>query len=193
MNYPLLKPMPLSVAEFREIELNAPEEERWELIDGLIVKSMAGGTIRHNVIVQNIASCIRAELRRRGSVCRPYTENVRLDSEAGPLSTLPDVVVSCDPYRGSATTVENAVAVFEVHSTASRMRDRSVKLEAYMRIQSVQTIVLVEQIAMSVVTFTRSGKTWIREELTNTSDRVTLAGLDLDVPVVEIYEEVELG
>lgn len=191
MNYPLMKPARLTVEEFRELELNAPAEERWELIDGVIYKSMAGGTIRHNVIVQNVSTFVRAELRRKGSGCRSYTENVRLDAGESGLSTLPDVVVSCNPPRGDATSLNDATAVFEVHSTASRERDKSTKLEAYMRVPNVQTIVLIEQIAMSVVTFTRAGNKWVRDELRDASDTVRLEGLDIDLPLSAIYEEIE--
>ena len=66
MNYPLMKPARLTVEEFRAMEAQAPADERWELINGVIVKSQAGSTARHNDIVQNVASTLRAELRRNG-------------------------------------------------------------------------------------------------------------------------------
>jgi Uma2 family endonuclease len=191
MNYPLMRPQRLTVEEFREIELNAPAEERWELIDGVIYKSMAGGTLRHNMIVQNVSTFVRGELRKRGSGCRSYTENVRLDAGASYLSTLPDVVVSCDPPRGDATTLNDATAVFEVHSTASRERDKSTKLEAYMQLPSVQTIVLIEQVAMSVVTFTKSGTKWVRDELREPTDAIHLEGLEIALPLSAVYEDVD--
>lgn len=51
MNYPLMKPRRLTVEEFRAMEAHAPADERWELINGVVYKSQAGGTVRHNDIV----------------------------------------------------------------------------------------------------------------------------------------------
>lgn len=191
MNYPLIKTHRLTVDEFREMELNAPEEERWELIDGVIVRSMAGGTIRHNMIVQNVAGALQRALRSRGSRCRAYTESVRLDADGKDLSTLPDVVVSCDPPGGDKTTLYDATAVVEVHSTASRQRDKSEKLDAYMSLPGVRTIVLIEQVSMGVMTHTRSANGWLRLEFSSPDDRIAFDGLDVCMTLAEIYEDVE--
>jgi Uma2 family endonuclease len=190
MSYPLLKPRRLTVAEFREMELNAPEDERWELINGVIVKSMAGGTLRHNTIVLNIAGVLHAELRRLGSTCRPYTENVRLDSAAANLSTLPDVVVTCTPHAGKETALTDAAAVVEVHSTSSRERDKSVKLDAYLSLPGVRTVLLVEQETMHVVVHTPSERGWLRQEFVAPEDSVTFDGLGVAVTLAQIYEDV---
>ena len=42
--------------EFKELDLEAPADERWELIGGYIFRMMTGGTAAHNEIVINMSS-----------------------------------------------------------------------------------------------------------------------------------------
>lgn len=190
MNYPLMKSRRLTVDEFREMEANAPEDERWELINGIIHKSMAGGTVRHNDIVQNVASTLRAELRRRGSPCRTSTENVRLDIPDAQISTLPDVLVSCGVRPGGARTLANAAAVIEVLSPSTSARDRGEKLDAYLTLPGLNVVVLVEQDAMHVVSYTRSADGFLRREFSSPEDSVAFEDLSVSMTLAEIYEDV---
>ncbi|PZQ17274.1 MAG: Uma2 family endonuclease [Ancylobacter novellus] len=190
MNYPLMRPRRLTVAEFRELEAQAPDDERWELINGVIYKSMAGGTRAHNAIVQNVTSALLVSLRRSGSPCRPYSENMRLDIEAAELSTLPDVVVTCAPVSDGAKAIDKPAAVIEVLSRSTSARDRTDKLEAYFTLASVRTIALIDQEAMLVVVHTRTEEGWLRSKLTDPSDRLEFAGVGASLALSEIYEEI---
>ncbi|WP_020184355.1 Uma2 family endonuclease [Methylopila sp. 73B] len=190
MSLPLLKPRRLTVDEFRELEANAPEDERWELLNGVIYRSMAGGTVRHNDIVQNVSSRLRGELRRIGSPCRTSTENVRLDIPAIGASTLPDVFVNCGPRPGAARTLDDATAVVEVLSPSTSARDRGEKLDAYMTLPGLRTIALIEQDRMHVATYTRTDDGFLRQDLTSPTDRVAFDGLDVSMTLAEIYEDV---
>lgn len=185
-----MKPRRLTVAEFRELEAQAPEDERWELINGVIYKSMAGGTRAHNAIVQNITSALLVSLRRANSPCRPYSENMRLDVEAAELSTLPDVVITCSPVRDGAKAIERPVAVVEVLSRSTSARDKTDKLEAYYSLPGMRTIALVDQEAMLVVVHRRKGDGWLRSELTDPAARLEFDGVDVSLSLSEIYEEI---
>jgi len=46
----------LAFDEFKELDLEAPADERWELIGGYIFRMMTGGTAAHNEIVINMSS-----------------------------------------------------------------------------------------------------------------------------------------
>ncbi len=185
-----MKPRRLTVDEFRELEANAPEDERWELINGVIYKSMAGGTRAHNLIVQNVASSLMTKLRELGSPCRPFTENMRLDIAAAELSTLPDVVVSCAPMTDGTKAIADAAAVVEVLSRTTSSRDRSEKLETYLTIPGLRTLALIEQEAMQVVTYSRAESGWLRVALKEPDDRVEFNGLDVSLTLATIYEDV---
>ncbi|GLK56017.1 Uma2 family endonuclease [Methylopila capsulata] len=190
MSYPLVKPRRLTVAEFREIELNAPEEERWELLDGYIVKSMAGGTKIHNLIVFNIQSALMNALRRKGSPCRAFSENVRLDIDPSLASTLPDVVVSCSPWAGSPTSISDAAAIVEVLSPSTAFVDLGAKLDAYLTLDSLRTCLFVEQKKRAVIVHRKTNDGWLRQDLSSPTDRVAFDGLDVSMTLAEIYEDV---
>lgn len=190
MNYPMMKPRRLTVDEFRELEAQSPEDERWELINGVIYKSMAGGTRAHNIIVQNVASSLMTMLRASKSPCRPFTENMRLDIAAAELSTLPDVVVSCSLMTDGTKAISDAQAVVEVLSPTTSGRDRSEKLDAYLTIPSLRTLALVEQEAMQVVTYTRTDSGWLRREFTKPDDRLAFEGLDVSLALADVYEDI---
>ena len=190
MNYQFRKPSRLSVAEFRELEAQAPADERWELINGVIYKSMAGGTRAHNAIVQNVTSALLVRLRRSKSPYRPYSENMRLDIEAAELSTLPDVVVTCAPVKDGAKSIMRPVAVVEVLSRSTSARDKTEKLDAYFMLEGLRTIALIQQETMMVVVHTRVDKGWLRSELSDPSSRLEFAGVEASLALSEIYEEI---
>jgi Uma2 family endonuclease len=191
MSYPLLQPRRISVEEFRAMEAQAPAGERWELINGVIVKAQAGTTVRHNDIVQNVASVIRAELRRLGSKCRTSTENIRLDIENATTSVMPDVIVNCGERRGPSTTFRTACAVVEVISPSTSGDDKVWKLETYFTLPELRTVLLIEQTEMRVASHTRTSRGWIRVDLVNPEDAVMLDGLDVSITLAQIYDEIE--
>lgn len=191
MNYPLLKPRRLTVEEFRAMEAQAPADERWELINGVIIKSQAGSTVRHNDIVQNVASIIRAELRRKGSKCRTSTENIRLDIEGATTSVMPDVIVNCGERRGPSTTFRTASVIVEVISPSTSAHDKVAKLETYFTLSELRTALLIEQAEMYVVSYTRSPKGWLRNDFDQPDDSVALDGLEVSITLAQIYDEIE--
>jgi len=180
----------LNVVDFRTLEMDAPEDERWELIDGRLHRMMAGGTFAHNAIIQNIAQTMTAAFRKRRSGCRPYTENIRLEPSDQDTSTLPDVVAICQPHPLSSSTIRNPVVVVEVLSKGTRSKDLSAKRRAYRRIASLRHIVFVEQEAMSVEADHRGGEEWRTETLVAPSDALALAAIEFEMALSAVYEDV---
>jgi len=193
MSYPLLKPKRLTVEEFRAMEAQAPEDERWELINGVIYKSQAGSTIRHNDIIQNVATTLRAELRRKGSQCRTSTENVRLDIDGAAASVMPDVLVNCGERRGPSTTFRTASAVVEVISPSTSAHDKVSKLETYFTLAELETVLLIEQAEMRVVCYTRSPKGWLRNDFEQPGDIIELDKLGISITLAQIYDEIDFN
>eukprot|EP01037_Dinobryon_pediforme_P027401 gene27401-30281_t len=126
-----------TVAEFEELELDAPDGERWELIDGQIVRMMTGGTIAHNRIVRNFAGAVERALGAKGSPCEVFTENVKFATDALDTATYPDVIVTCEPVKNEATKIEAPVVLVEVLSKTSVARDRIEKWSQYARATSL--------------------------------------------------------
>src|SRR5438477_4369318 len=102
--------------EFEELELEAPAEERWELIGGYIFRMMTGGTAAHNEIVINLSSRLQTHFRERAMPCRVYSENVKLERRELDLSVFPDIVVRCGPRAAGLLAIDDPVVIIEVHS-----------------------------------------------------------------------------
>jgi Uma2 family endonuclease len=182
----------ITVKEFAELELEAPEGERWELIGGQIVRMMTGGTIAHNRIVQNLVVSIRTGLRRLGSRCDVFSENVKFEQADEDTATYPDVIVTCEPIRNEAQAINRPVVLIEVLSRTSAARDRVEKWQRYAKAGSLGAYILVEQREPLVEIYSRQGtsQTWAWSRLEGLGGTVELAALDLAIPVAEIYDRV---
>ena len=61
----------MSLDDFEDLLADQPEDERWELICGRVVRMMVGGRWVHNLIVGNIASTRGCDVRDRpAGLCR---------------------------------------------------------------------------------------------------------------------------
>lgn len=172
------------------MEAQAPADERWELVNGVLIKSQAGGTVRHNDIVQNVALALRTQLRRIGSNCRTSTESVRLDIEDATTSVMPDVIVNCGEPRGARTTFRTAAMVVEVISPSTSSHDKVEKLEAYFTLADLKHVLLIEQASMRVTAYARSAKGWLRQDHERADDVIALDALGVELTLAEIYDEI---
>lgn len=155
-------------------------------------EAMAGATFAHNTLKQNCVMALRQGLR--GSGCRVFDENVRLDIAADDHFTYPDVLVTCHPADLAETRiVRHPGLIIEILSNSTELRDRSWKFEQYQRLPDLQQYVLVSQKRVLVESFVRTSHgTWELTTLRQFTDVLSLVSLGLRVPLAAIYEEVEL-
>lgn len=180
----------VALADFRTLELNAPADERWELVGGTVWRMMTGGTKAHNTIVQNIGGLFREGLRRAGRSCRPYTENIRVVNETADLSVFPDVVVDCGPFDPRASDAAEPVVVVEVLSPGTRDKDVRAKGPRYRHVASIQVILFVEQDNPFVEVHRRTGEIFQIEEADGMDAIVRLPEIGVDLPLSSIYADV---
>ena len=86
-------------------------------------ENRAGGTKRHNLLIQNCVLALRGSLRGRG--CSVFAENVRMAVDKNQHYNYPDVVVSCAPTDTDPRTVYEPILVIEVLSASTEARDRA--------------------------------------------------------------------
>lgn len=181
----------LSESEYLEIERAA--EQRSEYLDGEMF-AMAGASPRHVAIVSNLVGELHGRLK--GGPCRVFSSDLRLRVEATGLHTYPDVVVACDALRFSdakADTLLNPVVLFEVLSPSTQSYDRGEKFAHYRTLDSLVDYILVGQTEPHVEHFSRQrdGR-WILWESREPGDVLELAGLELRLPLREIYAGLDL-
>jgi Uma2 family endonuclease len=161
----------MDLDDFEEYLADKPDNEKWELIGGRVVKMMVGARWTHHRLVQNINFLLTSHLRERRENCRTFTETFWLKQRFLRLAVFPDVMVQCGAPDRDATAIDDPVVLFEVVSPGSEGRDRRDKASLYRRLPSLQHYVLVERDAVSVDVITRHGeRAWLDEE--------TIEGLD---------------
>lgn len=128
----------MTLPEFLDWE--GRQDERYEYVSGQAYL-MAGGTIRHSLIVGEFSARLRDGARARG--CRTHSSDMKLRLPDGSIY-YPDVFVSCG-QPSSQQYEDDAVLVIEVLSSSTRSTDRREKARAYGTLPSIQSYVLVEQ------------------------------------------------
>ena len=181
----------MALDDFEEMLADKPDNERWELIGGRVVRMMVGARLEHNYLVQNIAFALRERLRAGGSLCRTTTETFRLKATQQASSLLPDVMVHCNPFDGGSTSISNPVVLVEIVSPGSEGRDRVEKWNIYKKLPSLQHYLIVSRNAPLVDIYDRVGIAWpdVRR-IEGLGGIVTLPALGLSVPMAEIYRDV---
>ena len=143
---------------FREyLQLEEAAEERHEFCDGAIV-AMAGGTPEHALLIANFTGLLGAGLR--GGPCRGYSSDLRIRVLETSLATYPDISVICGPLQRDPedrNTATNPTVLVEVLSPSTAGYDRGEKLDHYLRIPTLQEVVLVDHRRAHVDVYRRTG------------------------------------
>jgi Uma2 family endonuclease len=115
-----------------------PDDERWELIDG-VAYAMAAPSLTHQTVVGELF--VQISLFLRGKPCRPFVApfDVRLprgnEADDDILTVVqPDITVVCDPSKLEESGCRGAPDwVIEVLSPSTAAKDQIQKLAAYER------------------------------------------------------------
>lgn len=168
------------------------QERRWEFVDG-VMTMMAGGTVDHNTIADNVAAALRSAARAKG--CRTFTHNQKVTPARNEDSTYPDVLVVCGKLAGSATAVEAAAVIVEAVSKSSRTTDYGKKWDSYRSIDELRHYVAVQQDEAAVLMFSRTSEAapWRKDESEGLDAQVMIAALGVTLTLRQIYERTSLA
>jgi Uma2 family endonuclease len=177
--------------EYLALERSA--QERSEYLDGDMV-GMSGGSRKHNLIVTNIVSELRSQLK--GRACEVYPSDMRVKVSATGLYTYPDVVVVCGEPQFEDTNVDtliNPVIVVEVLSDSTEAYDRGAKFGHYRKIESLVEYVLVSQEEFRIEHYVRqTAGQWTRSETRGLTGSLDLTSIQCQARMTEIYDRVQL-
>lgn len=178
----------MSVNQFFAFEDSLPPGEKWELIQGRLVM-MAGGALRHSQICANLIAALHGRLR--DTPCIMYTSDANVSREEASTSAYPDVVIRCGDPLGDVRTMTDPFALIEVASPSSEHADFGSKLEAYTLIPSLQAYAVVRQDEWRVEIWRRAADDeWDKDVLKSVDSVLELPGLDVSVPLLEIYDRI---
>jgi Uma2 family endonuclease len=112
---------------------------RHEWVDGAVY-AMAGASLRHNLIKDNISAAARRLPLSSG--CRITTSDTKVQTERAVY--YPDVVVACGPTDLDGLVEQKPCCIVEVLSPSTSAIDTREKLAAYRAMPSLQDYLVVE-------------------------------------------------
>jgi len=176
------------------LELEEKAEYKSEYRDGEIVP-MTGGTTNHNQIAGNFYANLK--FSQKGQNYRIYIGDVGLWIPRYQQHTYPDVmVIQGQPvYPGtSTTTVMNPLLITEVLSKSTQNYDQGNKFLYYRSIPEFKEYILIDQYQYHVMQYLKTAVgQWSFTELEGESTILSLQSIDFEIPLSELYDQVNFG
>ena len=180
----------LSVASFRTWLTSRPDEEHWELIEG-VPMMMTPPNRRHQRIASNLESLLNAALERHAPEFAAYQcIGVNIVSTV-PYDPEPDVAVIREDENPDPRYAERFYLVAEVLSESDKGIIES-KRDVYRAHPSCACILLIRQDRAEVTVERRAGDGWESRVLLG-ADELALPEFGLTCPVRDVYRGTTLG
>jgi Uma2 family endonuclease len=180
----------LSVASFRAWLASRPDEEHWELIEG-VPMMMTPPNRRHQRIASNLELLLNAALKRHNPALAAYHDiGVNVVSTV-PYDPEPDVAVIREDENPDPRYVERFYLVAEVLSESDKGIIES-KRDIYRAHPSCTCILLIRQDSVEISVDSRAGDGW-RSQVLHGADELVLPEFGLRCPVRDVYRDTPLG
>lgn len=187
------KQPPLSRATFRAFTASRPDEERWELIDGVAVM-MTPPTKAHQRIASNLERLLLDALERYAPSLTAYQ---RLGVNLGPTiehyDPEPDVLV-IDGALGPDVDERYADHFYlaaEIVSESDRTFVEA-KRDLYRRHEACKCVLIVQQDRFEVRVDLRTAAGWTNQVLTKPDEMLALPDFGLHCKVADLYRGTAL-
>ncbi|TAE61398.1 MAG: Uma2 family endonuclease [Bacteroidetes bacterium] len=175
-----------TLSEYIEYEEHSPI--RSEYYQGELF-AMAGTSDVHNRIAQNLTFALRTATK--GGLCEAYIENVKAELVPDEFYCYPDVMLTCDPRDKQDRYIKRYPRIIaEVLSPGTESYDRNKKQPHYLRLPTLQALLLISQSAIQVELFLRKGGDWVYSFYTSRADVLQIDGIEMTV--ADLYEGANL-
>lgn len=170
--------------------------ERHEYHDGMIY-ALAGGSLEHALLIGNVYSELRNGLKKKGSNCKPITNDAKLYIEKENKYVYPDTMVICGDFeksRESKDAVTNPILIVEVLSKSTSEYDRGDKFYFYRQIPSLQEYVLIEQNRYVVEVYYKKERNdlWRISRYEGLDEMISIQSLNIEIEMKELYFDINI-
>ena len=166
-----------------------PNEERWELIEGVPVLNAAPVNV-HQIICANLVAFLMSEKVRLSAPWLPVL-GIGTRVPAAPNSLpQPDVYVQ----EGAATwesVTDDALVILEVLSRSNTKADQAWRRRVYASVPNCQHYVTVSMKAASMTAYDRTTG-WKERPATGIDGTIDLPALDLKLSLADVYRYTPL-
>lgn len=157
--------------------------------------AMSGGTLNHNRITLNIAGALNAAFSIKP--CEAFASDLRIQIDKDKHYTYPDVTVVCGKLElaeGHKDMITNPIVIIEVLSDSTKDYDRGTKFTAYRNIKTLRDYILIDQESVHIEYFFKEEDgTWRLKEYFNIEKAILLKSIQIEIPIIEIYDRVFLS
>jgi Uma2 family endonuclease len=180
----------LSVPSFRAWLASRPNEEHWELIEG-VPMMMTPPNRRHQRIASNLETLLNTALKRHDPVFAAYHDiGVNIVSTV-PYDPEPDVAVIREDENPDPRYAERLYLVAEVLSESDKAVIEG-KRDIYRAHPSCTCILLIRQDRLEITVDSRTGDGW-RFQMLQGADELNLPEFGLVCQVKDVCRDTPLG
>ena len=163
-----------------------PDDERWEIIDGIAYAMSPAPTTRHQRLTGNIFFQLKQRLSGKG--CTPFIAPT--DVHLSDLDVVqPDCLVVCDPDQILDSHIEGPPdLVVEVISPSTSAKDLRQKRRLYER-AGVKEYLILDPLEDYALLYRRRDRGFGEAQVFAADEHLELASLDgLEIPLAEVFE-----
>ena len=146
----------MNVAEF--LRWDDGTDTRYELIDSYPV-AMAPPAEAHRILAVRLVSRIDAALAGRRP-CNAQIEPGVVRADRADSYCVPDIAVTCEPNEPGRQAMVDPILIVEILSPSTERTDRRLKLPAYLTIESVREIMLIDADSHHAELYRRENDYW---------------------------------
>ena len=165
--------------------------DRYELVDGLPLRMMAGASAAHVQVSVNVIGQLYIQLR--GTRCRPFHGDGSVQTKPGQIRR-PDIGVDCSPLIPDSYSSSGPRMVGVVLSPTTRAFDMLRKIEEYKRMAGLQRILLIEPNKPEVAIWVRSDAgEWQYGLSEGLASDIAMPEIGVVLKMADIYEGIALA
>jgi Uma2 family endonuclease len=170
---------------------DATQSIRHEFFHGEVF-AMAGGSENHGVVAGNAYIALRAHLK--GTPCRVFIQEMKLQVEKADSYFYPDVFVTCGENDAKQQLIKSeAKLIVEVLSPSTTAFDRGYKFEAYRSLPTLQEYVLIDPQAQTAEVYRRSSnEEWVLRAFPR-GQGLALQSVELTISAQDLFADVVIG
>lgn len=173
-----------SVEEYLALDEHSPERLEY---DGGYIYAMPGETGEHNDIVTNLLLALTPPARAKG--CRIRHQNVKLQVSSHKYY-YPDLMILCGPRPSDPRIETDPCLIAEVLSPTTAYRDRGQKLNAYLKLSTLERYLLISPEERLVGVYVRSREGWLYEP--RDSGEIAIPCIEALLSLEAIYADLNL-
>jgi Uma2 family endonuclease len=182
---------PMTIEEFLAFTDTRPQEEQWELIEGVAALNPRP-TELHQLVKANVAVHLLHHRRSRTNVRWLPLFGVCIRVPASPHSApTPDVFVKEGPATGSPVS-SDALAIFEMLGPFNTEADQAWRRKVYASVPNCRHYVTVSLKAVKVVAYDRDAG-WNPRTFTRIDELLDLPALGVSIPLADVYRWTPLA